>query len=33
MLSYTEKDGFEVLDELKLGEKGEEHPVSVVAWL
>lgn len=33
MLSYTQEKGFEVLDELKLGDKGEEHPVSVVAWL
>lgn len=33
MLAYTEEKGFEVLDELKLGEEGEEHPVSVVAWL
>lgn len=33
MLAYSEDKGFEVLDELRLGDEGEEHPVSVVAWL
>lgn len=33
MLSYTAKDGFKVLDELKLGEPGEEHPAATVVFV